>query len=218
MTWAWIETSRAETASSQMISFGLRASARAMPMRWPGRRRTVRVALRVVGVEPDLLHQLPASARFGRPAARSPGRSSGAVRMRSTVCRGLSDEKGSWNTTWTLLRNRGELARPWRGDVPALEPQRARRRLHQPGHDAGRRWTCRCPTRPRRPGSRPARTSKRHASTRGELRLRPERAARGRTAWSASRARSSGRLMTPSRRRSAGRRPGASGCSRAVAR
>ena len=34
MTCAWIETSSADTASSQTMSFGLTASARAMPMRW----------------------------------------------------------------------------------------------------------------------------------------------------------------------------------------
>ena len=34
MTWACTETSSAETGSSQMISSGFRASARAMPMRW----------------------------------------------------------------------------------------------------------------------------------------------------------------------------------------
>ena len=32
-TWAWIDTSRAETGSSATISFGLRASDRAIPMR-----------------------------------------------------------------------------------------------------------------------------------------------------------------------------------------
>ena len=37
ITCAWIETSSAETGSSQTMSFGLTASARAMPMRcrWP---------------------------------------------------------------------------------------------------------------------------------------------------------------------------------------
>ena len=34
MTWAWIDTSRAETGSSQTMSLGRSASARAMPMRW----------------------------------------------------------------------------------------------------------------------------------------------------------------------------------------
>ena len=34
ITWAWIETSRADTGSSAMITFGSTASARAMPMRW----------------------------------------------------------------------------------------------------------------------------------------------------------------------------------------
>ncbi|MNR40421.1 hypothetical protein D3C85_1587070 [compost metagenome] len=34
MICAWIDTSSADTGSSQMISFGSRISARAMPMRW----------------------------------------------------------------------------------------------------------------------------------------------------------------------------------------
>ena len=34
MIWARIETSSAETASSQMTSFGFRIIARAMPPRW----------------------------------------------------------------------------------------------------------------------------------------------------------------------------------------
>ena len=34
MICAWIETSSAETGSSAMISFGLSASARAIPIRW----------------------------------------------------------------------------------------------------------------------------------------------------------------------------------------
>ena len=33
MTCAWIDTSRAETGSSQTMSFGVTAKARAMPMR-----------------------------------------------------------------------------------------------------------------------------------------------------------------------------------------
>ena len=37
MIWAWIETSRAETGSSAMISFGRSARALAIPIlcRWP---------------------------------------------------------------------------------------------------------------------------------------------------------------------------------------
>jgi hypothetical protein len=34
MIWAWIDTSRAETGSSQTISAGSTIRARAMPMRW----------------------------------------------------------------------------------------------------------------------------------------------------------------------------------------
>ena len=34
MIWAWIDTSSADTGSSQTTSFGSSASALAMPMRW----------------------------------------------------------------------------------------------------------------------------------------------------------------------------------------
>jgi hypothetical protein len=34
ITWAWIETSSAETGSSAISKLGSSASARAMPMRW----------------------------------------------------------------------------------------------------------------------------------------------------------------------------------------
>ncbi len=34
ITWAWTETSSAETGSSQMMISGLSARPRAMPMRW----------------------------------------------------------------------------------------------------------------------------------------------------------------------------------------
>jgi hypothetical protein len=34
MTWAWMDTSRADTGSSATISFGLTARARAIPIRW----------------------------------------------------------------------------------------------------------------------------------------------------------------------------------------
>ena len=34
MTWAWMDTSSADTASSQMMNSGFRLSARAIPTRW----------------------------------------------------------------------------------------------------------------------------------------------------------------------------------------
>ena len=54
MTCAWIETSSAETGSSQTISRGSTASARAMPIALPlPARELVRIAARVLGREAD---------------------------------------------------------------------------------------------------------------------------------------------------------------------
>ena len=72
MTWAWIETSRAETGSSQTIISGLSARARAMPIRcrWPPG-ELMRVAVGVVGAQTDTCQQLrdtigPFAARYIR--------------------------------------------------------------------------------------------------------------------------------------------------------
>ena len=66
--WAWIETSSAETGSSQMISFGPSASARAIPIRcrWPAR-ELVRIPIGEARVEADDVQQLP-DARAPRAA------------------------------------------------------------------------------------------------------------------------------------------------------
>ena len=59
MTWAWIETSRADTGSSPMMSLVSSASARAMPIRCrcpPG--ELVGVAPHLIGAEPDPFEQL----------------------------------------------------------------------------------------------------------------------------------------------------------------
>ena len=59
MTWAWMETSRAETGSSQTMKVGFTASARAMPIlwRWPPP-ELVGVAVHHVGIEAHDLEQL----------------------------------------------------------------------------------------------------------------------------------------------------------------
>ena len=59
MTWAWIDTSSADTGSSQMISLGSTASARAMPMRWRWPpENSLRIAGHVVRAQADGLQQL----------------------------------------------------------------------------------------------------------------------------------------------------------------
>ena len=59
MTWAWIETSSAETGSSQTISFGSTASARAMPMRWRWPpENSCGTPAHVIGLQTDGLQQL----------------------------------------------------------------------------------------------------------------------------------------------------------------
>ena len=56
---AWIDTSSALTGSSQTISLGRSAMARAMPMRWRWPpENSFGIAVVVLGVEPDALHQL----------------------------------------------------------------------------------------------------------------------------------------------------------------
>ena len=70
MTCAWIETSSAETGSSQTISFGDTASARAMPMRWRWPpENSCGIAAHVVGLQADGLQQLD-DALFELPPGR----------------------------------------------------------------------------------------------------------------------------------------------------
>ena len=70
MTWAWIETSSAETGSSATISFGPQrqragdADALALPAG-----ELVRVAVVVLRVQPDQLQQLLHPRLAPRPAA-----------------------------------------------------------------------------------------------------------------------------------------------------
>ena len=67
------------------------------------------------------------------PAGGIPWYTSGAVTIRSTVCRGLSDENGSWNTTCTLVAEAGQRGpggarsrpRPSNSTVPARRLQSA---------------------------------------------------------------------------------------------
>ena len=152
-TWAWIETSSAETGSSATMRLGCSASAAAIPMRcrWP---RTARAGSarrrRDPGRRPQQLATRPTA-----PGRRRPDRRSRAARRRSlpTRMRGLSEPKGSWKTIcmrWraahTSRGESGEEIAAFEADLPALGS--ISRRMSGPW------WTCRSPTRRRVPASR----------------------------------------------------------------
>ncbi len=92
---AWMETSSAETGSSQMISLRAQrerpgdADALALPAR-----ELVRVAVVVLRVQADAIHQLLHAATDVLLGAS--GSTYGAPMICPTVCRGFSDEYGSW--------------------------------------------------------------------------------------------------------------------------
>ena len=105
--WAWTETSRAETGSSQMSRSGSAIRARAMLMRWhwppensPGRR------------SPAASGSIPTASSISLTlAARSslvprPQMTRGSATMSRTRRRGLSDEMGSWKIIWIFVRIR----------------------------------------------------------------------------------------------------------------
>ena len=95
---AWIETSRAETGSSAMISFGLQreraGDADALPL---AAGELVRVAVVVLRVEPDDVHDLLHGLACARPRpCASRGSTYGSEMIVPIVLRGFSDEYGSW--------------------------------------------------------------------------------------------------------------------------
>ena len=123
-----------------MISFGFRASARATPIRWrwpPG--ELVRVAVVVLGVQADLLHQLLDRAapldvalvelvdreRLGDDRADAEARVERGVRV-------LEDDLH-------LAAHRLQLGALRVGDLLAVELDRARGRVEEPDHEAGDR-------------------------------------------------------------------------------
>ena len=143
-TRAWVDRSSADTGSSQTISFGSSASARAIAMRCrcpPENSRGSRSA--GVGRQPDLVEQVahPASS----PRRRHSAAVSGSARICSIVIAGLSDEYGSWKTTWMSRAQRAPLLAVQVADVLAVvadrpagdrreaEHRAAQRRLARPG-------------------------------------------------------------------------------------
>ena len=148
-TWAWISTSSDDTASSQMISAGSSASARAIATRWAcppdswrGRRRAVRRR---------------GPGRRGRAASRTrsaalvaatpmPNATSGSSTSSATRHVGSSDPNGSWNTICMSPARLEQLAcaSARRARLPrnitdpsfgggACSTERAQRRLARPG-------------------------------------------------------------------------------------
>src|SRR5687767_10387469 len=97
MICAWIETSSAETGSSAMISLGLTASARAMPMRWRwppenscGYRR------RWSADRPTVSSSWTTRSSRARRLGASLWITSASPMIEPTVIRGLSEAYGSW--------------------------------------------------------------------------------------------------------------------------
>ena len=108
----WMETSRAETASSQTMSLGLSAIARAMPMRWrwpPENSCGKRLA--AAGLRPTRSSSSPAQRRRSWVV---PIRwiTKGSSRILPTVCRAFSDSNGSCRMIWMSRRSWRNSLRP----------------------------------------------------------------------------------------------------------
>ena len=105
MTCAWIDTSSAETGSSATISFGLQrqrpGDADALAL---AAGELVRVAVVVLGVQPDDLEQLLDPAAGPCPSGTMLCTRSGVPTIAPTVCRGFSEEYGSWKIIWISRR------------------------------------------------------------------------------------------------------------------
>ena len=103
-TCAWIDTSSAETGSSATISFGLQGQRAGHPDALAlAAGELVREAVVVLGVETDV------SSSSRTRASRPPGGlmpliSIGPPMILPTVCRGFSEEYGSWKIIWISER------------------------------------------------------------------------------------------------------------------
>ncbi len=105
MTCAWIDTSSADTGSSPMMSFGLSASARAMPIRcrWPPENWCGKLSI-CCARRPTRPNS---SATFCRRSSLlpTPCTFSGSPTMLPADMRGSSDENGSWKMICISRRN-----------------------------------------------------------------------------------------------------------------
>ena len=122
-----------------MISFGLQRERAGDPDPLAlAARELVRVAVVVLGVHAAAVHQLAAPALRVLPSVLWIAK--GWPMICPTVCRGLSDEYGSWKII-CISRRTGRMSRGAElRDVAAVEADRARRRLEQLQHQPrGRR-------------------------------------------------------------------------------
>ena len=95
---------------------------------------------------PDAASRPTRSSTRVRPARAPPPRScarpcsrSGSIRMRPIVCRGLSEDIGSWKIICMRRRSGRTRALVERGDVAAVEDDRAGRRRDEPEQRAAER-------------------------------------------------------------------------------
>src|SRR5216117_2536332 len=139
MICAWMDTSSAETGSSATMSFGLTASARAMPMRWLAAGELVRVTAQVVGRQADGLEELdhalfPPLPRRGELVYHECLADDRAHRHPpiERCVRVLKDDLH-------LFPERAQRALVERRHVLRSEPDLARRRLDEPENRAARR-------------------------------------------------------------------------------
>ena len=156
--WARIETSSADTGSSQITSSGSRISARAMQMRWHwppenscGRRPVTRSASRPTAVKTS-------RTRRSRSALSvTPMMISGSATMSPMQRLGLSEAIGSWKISCRRRRIRRIFSAVEPGELGAVEHHLARGRAAQlqDGAAQGRLATARI--RPPGPRSRPCR-------------------------------------------------------------
>ena len=133
----------------------------------------VRVAVVVLGVQPDGLEQRPAPPSSRPPSGSTPCSRYGAPTILPTVCRGFSEEYGSWKIIW-MSRRSGRIFASERCVMSrALEGDLAAGRLEQPG-DQARRW-CSCRSRTRRRSRTSRRGVRRSRCRRRPARRRPAR-------------------------------------------
>ena len=132
----------------------------------------VRIAVRVVRVEPDGRDAAPGPARDGRPSRRPRGSRAARRRSPPAVIRGLRLAYGSWKIICIRRRAATHLLPVERGQVDAVDQHATRRRLEQPDDGPSRR-------RLAAPGlaDEPERLAAAHARTRP--RPRPARRRRG---------------------------------------
>ena len=131
MIWAWIETSSAETGSSAMISFGLQRERPGDPdpLALPAG-ELVRIAVVVLGVEPDPLEQL-LDARFSTSPRRDAVEPQRVADDLADALARVQRRVGVLEDHLHLAAQRLQLAALQADDLLAVEAHRARRRLEQ---------------------------------------------------------------------------------------